>query len=63
LISNKARCRLCGDTIESKHQHDFVRCECGAIAIDGGLSWYAPRRLGNPENIENLCVYEGEEEA
>lgn len=33
---NKAKCRLCGDIIESFHQYDYVVCSCGEIAVDGG---------------------------
>lgn len=36
---NKAKCRLCGDIIESFHRHDYVRCTCGEIAVDGGLDY------------------------
>lgn len=25
---NRAKCRNCGDIIESKHGHDFVTCKC-----------------------------------
>ena len=25
--------------IESKDRHDFVRCNCGNIAVDGGLDY------------------------
>lgn len=39
---NRARCMSCGDTIESLSRHDFVRCKCGRIAVDGGNSY---RRL------------------
>ena len=39
LIRNRAQCRKCEDVIESKHRHDFVRCKCGAIYIDGGLEY------------------------
>lgn len=35
-IINKVRCKKCNDIIESKHSHDFVRCKCGSIYIDGG---------------------------
>lgn len=28
LIRNRAKCRNCGDIIESKHRHDFVSCSC-----------------------------------
>jgi len=27
---------LCGDVVESKHRHDFVRCRCGESFLDGG---------------------------
>ena len=38
-MKNRAKCRLCEDVIESKHTHDFVRCKCGGIFIDGGPSY------------------------
>ena len=56
IIQNKVRCRKCGDVIESKNQHDFVSCKCGAISVDGGRSYL--RRLGNDEDIEELSVVE-----
>lgn len=36
---NRAMCRKCSDVVESKHRHDFVRCKCGAIAVDGGKAY------------------------
>ena len=36
IITNKIRCRKCGDVIESKYTHDFRFCKCGAVAVDGG---------------------------
>lgn len=39
VLSNKAQCRKCGEVIESKNSHDFQRCKCGAISVDGGLSY------------------------
>jgi hypothetical protein len=36
---NKARCRICGDVIESKYTHDWVSCKGGHIFIDGGPSY------------------------
>jgi len=36
IIRNSALCSKCGDEIESKHVHDFVRCSCGAAFVDGG---------------------------
>lgn len=39
IVKNAAECARCGDVIESKHRHDFVSCKCGAIFVDGGLSY------------------------
>lgn len=36
MLRNIAKCKKCGDIIESKHRHDFVQCSCGAIFVDGG---------------------------
>lgn len=58
IIKNKAKCAKCGDTIESKHRHDFVYCECGAIAVDGGKDYL--RRIGELTSFIELAEYEGE---
>jgi hypothetical protein len=50
LKRNAAECRLCGDLIESKTQEEFVKCGCGEIFVEGGLSNL--RRGGR--NIMNL---------
>lgn len=34
--SNEIKCAKCGDIIVSTHVHDFKRCKCGAIFVDGG---------------------------
>lgn len=39
-IPNKARCASCDTIVESRHRHDFVRCECGSFALDGGLDYW-----------------------
>lgn len=54
IVSNQARCKLCGDTPWSGHQHDFVSCKCGAIAVDGGQAYL--RRVGDPANIEEMSI-------
>ena len=51
---NQARCKRCGDLIESKYRHDFVSCKCGAIFVDGGNDYC--RRGGNPEDFEDLSL-------
>lgn len=35
-MKNRAKCKLCGDIIESYHSTDFVPCKCGHISVDGG---------------------------
>lgn len=39
LIRNAARCLHCGEVIESRHRHDYVKCSCGNIAVDGGPTY------------------------
>ena len=34
-----AKCRLCKSVIVSKYRHDFVKCKCGEIFVDGGLEY------------------------
>ena len=58
IIRNSARCRNCGDEIESKHRHDFVVCKCGAIFVDGGKDYI--RRGGDPVDIEDTSIVQEE---
>ena len=39
IVRNSARCENCGDEIESRYQHDWVACSCGAIYVDGGRAY------------------------
>lgn len=36
---NAVRCGECNDEIVSRHRHDFVRCKCGNVAVDGGNAY------------------------
>lgn len=58
LIKNIIQCNHCLSIIESKHNHDFKWCKCGAIAIDGGLNY--TRRIGDIHNYTDLSEYEEE---
>lgn len=49
---NRARCRQCGDVIESKYRHDWKSCSCGAIFVDGGKDYQ--HRGGNLDLIEEM---------
>ena len=59
LISNKIRCKFCGDIIQSNSVHDFRRCKCGKCSTDGGLEYV--QRSFDGENgsdvFEDLSQY------
>lgn len=54
VLVNKARCLACGDIVESRTVHDFRRCSCEALAVDGGLDYV--RRVYRDE-YEELSEY------
>ena len=56
IIINKAKCKKCGDIIESKEINDFKKCTCGSIAIDGGQEYI--KRVGNKEDVIELSKFE-----
>jgi hypothetical protein len=56
LKRNAVMCLYCGDVIESKHEHEFVRCSCLSIAVDGGLEY--ARRVGNLDMYKDLSEWE-----
>jgi DNA-directed RNA polymerase subunit N (RpoN/RPB10) len=62
ITHNRIRCLKCGDIIESKHVHDFVRCSCGSVSVDGGhdyLRFGWPR--GDPKDwLEELHEFSEE---
>jgi Zn finger protein HypA/HybF involved in hydrogenase expression len=57
IIKNAVRCLTCGDTIESKHRHDFVTCSCGRISVDGGHD-YLKRSFVPGCEYEDVGEYE-----
>lgn len=54
IISNKIKCKKCGDVIESKSTNDLKRCSCGAVAVDGWKEYL--KRLGNEKDYEDLSI-------
>jgi hypothetical protein len=61
IVRNKCQCAVCGDVIESKSVHDFVRCTCGRIFTDGGLEYFHrgfidPTDLIDMSEIEELGI-------
>jgi len=58
ILENKIQCKCCNGIITSAQRHDFVRCKCGSVAVDGGTD-YLKRLTYNPtaEYIE-LSTFE-----
>ena len=54
ILSNQIHCVHCGDEPYSAHRHDFRHCECGAVAVDGGMDYL--RRIGNPEDMVEMSI-------
>ena len=54
IIQNQVRCNICGDEPFSMHRHDFVKCKCGNIAVDGGMAYL--RRIGDVHNYTDLSM-------
>lgn len=54
IISNKIKCKKCGDIIESKSTNDYKRCSCGAVTVDGGKDCL--KRIGIEEEYEELSI-------
>lgn len=57
ILSNKAKCLLCNDIVESTHRHDFRSCSCGNISVDGGLD-YLRRSQKKPASFEDMSELE-----
>lgn len=56
LLLNQAKCKLCGDVIQSTSIHDIKQCKCGSISVDGGNEYV--RRIGNLDAVEELSIYD-----
>lgn len=59
IVSNKIRCKWCGDILESFSVHDLKRCRCGKCFTDGGLEYLRRGFEGDkPEDVyEDMSVY------
>ena len=44
ILQNEIICNKCGDQIYSALRHHYNTCGCGAVAVDGGMSYL--RRVG-----------------
>lgn len=58
IIRNAAKCKHCGDVIESKHRHDFKACCCGRVWIDGGHEYLRHGAMKNMDDFIDLSEVE-----
>lgn len=57
IIKNAIQCKLCGEVIESTYRHEYVQCQCGACAVDGGHD-YLRRSFRDKDCYIDLSVTE-----
>lgn len=59
IITNKIRCKHCGDIIQSKHRHDFCTCRCRKVSVDGGTVYLKRSFPVSPElDYEELSEFQ-----
>lgn len=58
ITRNAAKCKLCGDVIESRYRNDFVTCECGNLSVDGGLDYIRRGFTNGKDSYEDLNEYD-----
>ncbi len=56
-IRNSAICLECNTEVESKHRHDYVRCPCGNVAVDGGKDYFK-RSVRNVAMFKDTSICE-----
>ena len=50
-VRHAVMCKLCKETIESLHVHDYKLCACKSVGIDND------RLIGSLKNMEDRSVY------
>ena len=58
ILRNSIECSTCRDEIESTHRHDYVLCQCEAVAVDGGHVYL--RRVGYGTFTDTSIVFQKE---
>ena len=54
IISNKIKCKKCGDVIESKSTNNLKKISCGAVAVDSRKEYL--KILCNKKDYEELSI-------
>ena len=56
ILANRIRYGVCGDVIESKSVHDYKRCRCGRISVDGSTDCLKRSFTESLEDFEDLSI-------
>lgn len=51
ILSNQRHCTTCNDSPYSAHRHDCRHCKCGAVMVDGGMSYIRHNMAGTDMSI------------
>lgn len=54
ILVNQVRCLICGNAPYSAHVHDYKRCDCNAIAVDGGMNYL--KRSGDHNLMVDISI-------
>lgn len=57
VIRNRARCKVCGDIVESMYTHDYRSCCCGNLHVDGGHDYARRVCRGGEDSYEELSQF------
>ena len=60
IIRNAIRCNICGNEIESTTRHEYVKCKCGACAVDGGHN-YLKRVSMDESHYTDISIVESDD--
>ena len=55
IVSNRVLCLKCHELIFSASVHDYKRCTCGAVAVDGGQE-YLRRVFQERADFKDLSI-------
>ena len=55
VVSNQMRCEVCGEFVESTHRHDYRKCSCGNIGVDGGHDY--ARQTRRTDRFSDYTVF------
>jgi hypothetical protein len=60
IVKNSLQCLICLEEVVSTHRHDFRRCSCGNVAVDGGKD-YLKRSVRDLSKIKDTSILKEEE--